>query len=119
MLFDLDRFKEVNDTYGHDVGDSLLRQISHRPVSMSLTSDTLYRLGGDEFAFLSMGLTESHAVSRAQKICEFINQPYTIYNTIINITTCVGIVISKLNADPTIFINLPISPYMKPKRRVW
>jgi diguanylate cyclase (GGDEF)-like protein len=95
MLFDLDRFKEVNDTYGHDVGDSLLRQISHRLVSMSLTSDTLYRLGGDEFAFLSMGLTESHAVSRAQKICEFINQPYTIYNTIINITTCVGIVISE------------------------
>ncbi|HDR2793556.1 TPA: EAL domain-containing protein [Enterobacter asburiae] len=95
MLFDLDRFKEVNDTYGHDAGDILLRQISHRLVSMSLASDTLYRLGGDEFAFLSSGLTESQAVSRAQKICEFINQPYTIYNTIINITTCVGIVISE------------------------
>jgi diguanylate cyclase (GGDEF)-like protein len=94
MLFDLDRFKEVNDTYGHDAGDILLRQISHRLESMSLASDTLYRLGGDEFAFLSSGLTESQAVSRAQKICEFINQPYTIYNTIINITTCVGIVIS-------------------------
>lgn len=95
MLFDLDRFKEVNDTYGHDAGDILLRQISHRLVSMSLESDTLYRLGGDEFAFLSSGLTESQAVSRAQKICEFINQPYTIYNSIINITTCVGIVISE------------------------
>ena len=94
MLFDLDRFKEVNDTDGHDAGDMLLRQISDRLVSMSLTSDTLYRLGGDEFAFLSSGLTESHAVSRAQKICDFISQPYTIYNTIINITTCVGIVIS-------------------------
>ncbi|MEB6379009.1 EAL domain-containing protein [Leclercia adecarboxylata] len=94
MLFDLDRFKEINDTYGHDVGDMLLRQISQRLVSMSLTSDTLYRLGGDEFAFLSSGLTESSAVSRAQKICASINQPYTIYNTIINIATCVGIVIS-------------------------
>lgn len=94
MLFDLDRFKEVNDTYGHDAGDMLLRQISHRLVSMSLDSDTLYRLGGDEFAFLSSGLTESSAVSRAQKICHSINQPYTIYNTIINITTSVGIVIS-------------------------
>ncbi|WP_324722611.1 putative bifunctional diguanylate cyclase/phosphodiesterase [Lelliottia sp. JS-SCA-14] len=94
MLFDLDRFKEVNDTYGHDVGDMLLRQISQRLTSMGLTSDTLYRLGGDEFAFLSSGLTESSAVSRAQKICDAINQPYTIYNTIINITTCVGIVIS-------------------------
>ncbi|QGU10256.1 EAL domain-containing protein [Leclercia sp. J807] len=94
MLFDLDCFKEINDTYGHDVGDMLLRQISERLIAMSLTSDTLYRLGGDEFAFLSSGLTESSAVSRARKICASINQPYTIYNTIINIATCVGIVIS-------------------------
>ncbi len=62
---------------------------------MSLTTETLYRLGGDEFAFLSRGLTESSAVSRAQKICDAINQPYTIDNTIINIATCVGIVISE------------------------
>ncbi|WP_052283401.1 putative bifunctional diguanylate cyclase/phosphodiesterase [Kluyvera genomosp. 1] len=95
MLFDLDRFKEVNDTYGHDVGDSLLRQISQRLMSLNLASDTLYRLGGDEFAFLSSGLTESSAVSRAQKICAAINQPYTIYNTVINITSCVGIVNSE------------------------
>lgn len=94
MLFDLDRFKEVNDTYGHDVGDMLLRQISHRLISRGLRSDSLYRLGGDEFAFLSSGLTESCAVSQAQKICDAINHPYTINNTIINITTCVGIVIS-------------------------
>jgi len=95
MLFDLDRFKEVNDTYGHDAGDILLRQISLRLLSMGLTSDTLYRLGGDEFAFLSSGLTESSAVSRAQSICDAINQPYTIYNAIVNITTCVGIVNSE------------------------
>lgn len=95
MLFDLDRFKEVNDTYGHDAGDMLLRQIAHRLMSMSLTTDTLYHLGGDEFALLSSGLTESRAISRAQKISESINQPYTIYNTIINITSCVGIVISE------------------------
>lgn len=94
MLFDLDRFKEVNDTYGHDVGDMLLRQISQRLISMGLSADTLYRLGGDEFAFLSSGLMESSAISRAQKICDAINHPYTIHNTIINITTCVGIVIS-------------------------
>lgn len=94
MLFDLDRFKEINDTYGHDAGDMLLRQISDRLLSLNFSSDTLYRLGGDEFAFLARGLTESSAVSRAQKICDAINQTYTIYNAIINITTCVGIVIS-------------------------
>ncbi|WP_299996486.1 bifunctional diguanylate cyclase/phosphodiesterase [uncultured Cedecea sp.] len=100
MLFDLDRFKEVNDTYGHDVGDKLLRQISQRLISMSLTSGTLYRLGGDEFAFLSDALTESSAVSQAQNICDVINQTYTIYNTIINITTSVGIVISDTERRP-------------------
>ncbi len=94
MLFDLDRFKEVNDTYGHDAGDMLLRQISQRLISLGLPSETLYRLGGDEFAFLSSGMTESSAVSQAKKIGASINQPYTIYNAIINITTCVGIVIS-------------------------
>jgi len=94
MLFDLDRFKEVNDTYGHDVGDMLLRQISHRLISMGLISDTLSRLGGDEFAFISSGLTESCAVSLAQNIIDAISQPYTLDNTIINITTSVGIVIS-------------------------
>lgn len=96
MLFDLDRFKEINDTYGHDAGDMLLRQISDRLLSLNFSSDTLYRLGGDEFAFLARGLTESSAVSRAQKICDAINQTYTIYNAIINITTCVGIVISEI-----------------------
>jgi GGDEF domain-containing protein len=50
MLFDLDRFKEVNDTYGHDAGDLLLNQVS-RLTSMSSATDTFYRLGGDEFAF--------------------------------------------------------------------
>ena len=95
MLFDLDRFKEVNDTYGHDAGDMLLRLISQRLISMSLPADLLYRLGGDEFAFLSSDLAENDAVTLAQKICDCINQPYTIYNTIINITTCVGIVNSE------------------------
>ncbi|WP_238084865.1 putative bifunctional diguanylate cyclase/phosphodiesterase [Pseudescherichia vulneris] len=95
MLFDLDRFKEVNDTYGHDAGDMLLRLISQRLLSMSLPAELLYRLGGDEFAILSSDLTENHAVKLAQKICDCINQPYTIYSIIINITTCVGIVNSE------------------------
>lgn len=94
MLFDLDRFKEVNDTYGHDVGDMLLHQISHRLISMGMISDTLSRLGGDEFAFISSGLSESCAVLLAQNIIDTVSQPYTLDNTIINITTSVGIVIS-------------------------
>lgn len=94
MLFDLDRFKEVNDTYGHDAGDLLLNQVSRRLTSMSSATDTFYRLGGDEFALLSSGLTESAAVSRANEISDHISQPYTINNQLIKIATCVGIVLS-------------------------
>ena len=94
MLFDLDRFKEVNDTYGHDAGDLLLNQVSRRLTSMSSASDTFYRLGGDEFALLSSGLTESAAVTRAKEISDQISQPYTINNQLIKIATCVGIVLS-------------------------
>ena len=89
MLFDLDRFKEVNDTYGHDAGDLLLNQVSRRLTSMSSATDTFYRLGGDEFALLSSGLTESAAVSRAKEISDHISQPYTINNQLIKIATCV------------------------------
>jgi diguanylate cyclase (GGDEF)-like protein len=64
MLFDLDRFKEVNDTYGHDTGDLLLNQVSRRLTSMSSATDTFYRLGGDEFALLSSGLTKSRRFAR-------------------------------------------------------
>ncbi|HDR2764598.1 TPA: bifunctional diguanylate cyclase/phosphodiesterase, partial [Enterobacter bugandensis] len=94
MLFDLDRFKEVNDTYGHDAGDLLLNQVSRRLTSMSNATDTFYRLGGDEFALLSSGLTENAAVSRAKEISAHISLPYTINNQLIKIATCVGIVLS-------------------------
>lgn len=94
MLFDLDRFKEVNDTYGHDAGDLLLREVSTRLNALSRFSETFYRLGGDEFAFLSNGLTESAAVSRAREISDSISKPYTINNQLIKIATCVGIVLS-------------------------
>lgn len=94
MLFDLDRFKEVNDTYGHDTGDLLLREVSTRLNALSRFSETFYRLGGDEFAFLSSGLTETAAVSRAREISDSISKPYTINNQLIKIATCVGIVLS-------------------------
>lgn len=94
MLFDLDRFKEVNDTYGHDTGDLLLRQVSRRLTSVSCNSETFYRLGGDEFALLSSGLSETAALSRAREISDEISQPYTINNQLIKIATCVGIVLS-------------------------
>ncbi len=94
MLFDLDSFKDVNDTLGHDAGDKLLQDLASRLSFFRKTSETLYRLGGDEFAMLSYDLTEEMALERANVIREKISQPYQIYDAQINIDACIGIVIS-------------------------
>ncbi|HCA7138750.1 TPA: EAL domain-containing protein [Klebsiella michiganensis] len=94
MLFDLDNFKDVNDTQGHDAGDKLLQDLASRLSFFRKTSETLYRLGGDEFALVSHDLTEEMALERAKVIREKISQPYQIYDSLIQIGACIGIVIS-------------------------
>lgn len=94
MLFDLDNFKDVNDTQGHDAGDKLLQDLASRLSFFRKSSETLYRLGGDEFALVSHDLNEEMALERAEAIREKISQPYQIYDTLIQIGACIGIVIS-------------------------
>ncbi|HBS5720086.1 TPA: EAL domain-containing protein [Klebsiella aerogenes] len=94
MLFDLDNFKDVNDTLGHDAGDKLLQELASRLSFFRKTSETLYRLGGDEFALVSQDLSEEMALARADVIREKISQPYHIYDSLINIGASIGIVIS-------------------------
>ncbi|MGR7380877.1 putative bifunctional diguanylate cyclase/phosphodiesterase [Klebsiella aerogenes] len=94
MLFDLDNFKDVNDTLGHDAGDKLLQELASRLSFFRKSSETLYRLGGDEFALVSQDLSEEMALARADVIREKISQPYHIYDSLINIGASIGIVIS-------------------------
>ena len=75
-FLDLDHFKEVNDSYGHDAGDLLLRAVAHRLQSSLRASDTVCRLGGDEFVMIFSaieGHDELHAV--ADKLMAAVNQP--------------------------------------------
>ena len=67
VMFDLDRFKQVNDTLGHAAGDELLRQVGERLSARLRESDTVARVGGDEFALLLAGVENSQDVLR---ICE-------------------------------------------------
>jgi diguanylate cyclase (GGDEF)-like protein len=79
VLIDLDRFKPVNDNYGHRAGDLVLQQVAERLQQVARGSDTVYRLGGDEFALLLQGERGTrelfHLVDRA---VELIRQPVVL-----------------------------------------
>lgn len=92
MFLDLDRFKLVNDTLGHDTGDELLKKVGDRLKGCLRESDTLARLGGDEFIVLLPHIeqmTQAHVV--AGKIVDAIKEPYVIGTHEIFVTASVGL----------------------------
>ena len=94
MFIDLDLFKEINDLYGHEVGDLVLKQVSQRLVACVRESDTVARLGGDEFVILlPMIDATSDATLVASKIVETIRQPIIAASTSLHITSSIGIAI--------------------------
>lgn len=91
LLLDLDKFKEVNDSLGHEAGDQLLIQVSER-LSRTLRSvDLLARLGGDEFAILLEGAGEEQAVEVASKVRAALSDPFTVGGVIRNVSVSMGI----------------------------
>lgn len=86
LFIDMDHFKELNDTQGHDVGDKLLIEVAHRLVSCVRTGDTVARLGGDEFVVMLANLfdTDLDVVPRAEsvatKILALLGRPYQLNN---------------------------------------
>jgi diguanylate cyclase (GGDEF)-like protein/PAS domain S-box-containing protein len=92
MYLDLDRFKFVNDTLGHEIGDELLRQISKRLSSLIIECDSLFRIGGDEFAIILNSLSGAKdPVSIGQKIILEIEKPFIIDDYEIHVTASIGI----------------------------
>jgi len=91
FLMDLDRFKEVNDTLGHDAGDVLLREVGRRVQSALRASDTVARLGGDEFAMLLPGADAASATEAARKILSALVEPVTLHEQVVIVGGSVGI----------------------------
>lgn len=92
LLLDLDKFKPVNDTYGHPVGDALLQTVSAIFTKCSRETDVVARLGGDEFAILMVHPESSEAASvNAQRVVDEILKPVNIMGYDIQIGTSIGI----------------------------
>jgi diguanylate cyclase (GGDEF)-like protein/PAS domain S-box-containing protein len=92
LYLDLDKFKPVNDTFGHPVGDLLLQQVAQRLRDCTRESDLVARLGGDEFAILQGEISEpANAGTLAAKIQTALALPYFINGNEINISVSIGI----------------------------
>ena len=95
MFVDLDRFKEVNDTLGHNIGDMLLADVAKRLKACIRDNDTVGRMGGDEFVFLITDLTTpTHAVATAERIVHTLQNKFEIDGHAIYISGSVGITIA-------------------------
>jgi diguanylate cyclase (GGDEF)-like protein len=94
LVMDLDRFKEVNDTFGHHTGDLLLEQLGDRLGSVLRGSDTIARLGGDEFAVLLPTATVDDARHIAGRLLEVLDEPFALGGLQLEIDASIGIALS-------------------------
>jgi two-component system, chemotaxis family, sensor kinase Cph1 len=90
LFIDLDRFKEINDTYGHDVGDAVLIEVARRVHRETRAEDTVARLGGDEFVLLCHGTDHDAAAVVADRVGAAIAEPMSIGDVVLAVTASVG-----------------------------
>ena len=92
MFLDLDRFKQINDTLGHEAGDQLLQEVAARLKACLRDSDTVARLGGDEFVMLLPELAEeAYVATVAQKILSAVARPFVLLGQEFRVTASIGI----------------------------
>ncbi|MCI2285551.1 EAL domain-containing protein [Colwellia sp. MSW7] len=94
LVFDLDNFKKINDSMGHQVGDAILCQVAKRMLTLGRKQDTVYRLGGDEFSIIIEGTNDIHTITSAKDILRTVAIPFKIKNQEIVLYSSIGIVLS-------------------------
>jgi diguanylate cyclase (GGDEF)-like protein len=95
LLIDLDRFKAVNDTMGHPIGDLLLKSVASRLKQVARTGDVIARIGGDEFAIIARSVADRNdARLLAEKIVETLSSPFTLEGYIAEIGASVGVTLA-------------------------
>lgn len=100
VMLDLDRFKEINDTFGHEYGDQVLIETARRLQSISREQDTVARLGGDEFAIaIGSTSTEAEAKPSIDRILESLSKPINLADTSIHCHASIGYALSRRDQD--------------------
>ena len=119
LFLDLDGFKSINDSLGHNVGDLLLKTVASRLKKCLRGSDTISRLGGDEFTVILPAIPGSEEAAKvAEKICDGIIQPFILEEHTVSVTTSIGISLYPFDGeDPEILVkNADVAMYRAKKR---
>ncbi|MEO8033912.1 MAG: EAL domain-containing protein, partial [Acidobacteriota bacterium] len=95
LLMDLDRFKEVNDSFGHHFGDMLLKQVAFRLSNQVDATATVARLGGDEFAIVLPNASDSNAVAAtARRLLNTLQQPFVVDGQVLEVGASIGVALA-------------------------
>ncbi len=98
LLIDIDNFKPINDQYGHDVGDAVLKHVGMSLLNNIRKTDTAARMGGDEFTVLMTNIKDNTEVMQiAKNILDRISIPFEVNNCLINITVSIGVALYPKN----------------------
>ena len=102
LYLDLDRFKNVNDTFGHSMGDDLLGQVAERILACTRVRDTVGRLGGDEFGLIAITSNDLDAVATlAENLIQALQKPFRLAGHEVTVTPSVGIALSPTDSIDT------------------
>ncbi|MEP6660552.1 MAG: EAL domain-containing protein [Acidimicrobiales bacterium] len=101
LLLDLDSFKTVNDTLGHEAGDALLVEVANRLQGFVRPEDTITRLGGDEFALVFDRVDPDEALRITQRVVDALREPAHINGRLLTMRTSAGLYIAEQDSEPT------------------
>lgn len=101
LLLDLDRFKAVNDTFGHHAGDQLLQQVARRLEASVRPADLVARMSGDEFNVLLESVDEPTATARVGQIAAALSAPYQLDGRTVDVGASIGVVVSQPGLSTT------------------
>jgi diguanylate cyclase (GGDEF)-like protein len=99
LLLDLDHFKEINDSFGHPVGDEILKMLGPRLKSVLRNTDVLARLGGDEFGVLLSDADADYATAIAERLTTQIEQPFMLPVASLHVSVSIGIALAPSHGD--------------------